>query len=172
MAEKRNDSDTLSANREITLTRIIDAPRELVFKAWTNPEMMSKWWGPKSFTAPTIKMDLRVGGKYLFCMRSPEGKDYWTTGVYKEINPPERLVCTDNFADENGNIVPASAYGFDGEWPELSIITVTFENLDDNKTKMTLRHEGLPTGEHGEMAKAGWTTTLEKLEEILAELKK
>ena len=161
-----------TANREIVTSRVFDAPRELVFKAWTNPEMMSKWWGPKSFTAPTIKMDLRVGGKYLFCMRSPEGRDYWTTGVYKEINPPERLVCTDNFADENGNIVPASAYGFDGEWPELSIITVTFENLDDNKTKMTLRHEGLPTGEHGEMAKAGWTTTLEKLEESLAELKK
>ncbi len=172
MAEKRNDSNTLTAKKEITITRIIDAPRELVFRAWTDPEMMSKWWGPKPFTAPTIKMDLRVGGKYLFCMRTPEGKDYWTAGVYNEITPPERLVYTDNFADEHGNIIPASAYGFDGEWPDVSIVTVAFEKIDGNKTKMTLKHEGLPSGEHGEMAKAGWTSSLEKLEESLAELMK
>src|SRR3970282_1216695 len=111
----------------LVITRLLDAPRELVWKAWTEPERMMRWWGPKGFTAPVCKIDLRVGGVYLNCMRSPEGQDFWSTGVYGEIGVPERIVCTDSLADEKGNPVSASHYGMSGDWPAETLVTVTFE---------------------------------------------
>ena len=71
----------------ITITREFDAPREKVWRAWTDPDRLMKWWGPKGFTSPFCKIDLRVGGKYLYDMRSSEGRDYWSTGTYREIVP-------------------------------------------------------------------------------------
>ncbi len=72
---------------KIIITRIFDAPRDLVWKAWTTPELVKEWWGPKDFTAPSIQMDFRVGGKYLFCMHGPKGtefdKDFWSAGRFK-----------------------------------------------------------------------------------------
>lgn len=151
-----------SSGRAIIITRIFDAPRELVWQAWTDPEHLMRWWGPKIFTSPVCKVDLRVGGKYLFCMRSPEGQDFWSTGVYREIVPLERIVCTDSFADEHGNVVPASHYGMDGDIPLEMMLTVTFE-AHEGKTKMTLTHVGLPAGEMENMASAGWNESLDKL---------
>jgi uncharacterized protein YndB with AHSA1/START domain len=165
MAEpKSNLTDT--ADREIVITRVFDAPRELVWKAWTEPERLMRWWGPKEFTSPACKIDLRVGGKYLFCMRSPEGQDFWSTGVYREIVEPERIVWTDSFADDKGNPVPASHYGMPGDWPAELLVTVTFEE-HQGKTKLILRHVGIPSGEMGEMTKAGWNSSLDKLAESL-----
>lgn len=170
MAERKSDSLVDAPAQELVITRTFDAPRELVWKAWTDPEHMKRWWGPKDFTAPFIKMDLRVGGKYLFCMRGagPDGvvKDYWSTGVYREIVPRERLAMTDSFADENGNVVPASHYGMEGDFPMELMVTVTFEEMN-GKTKMTLRHAGFPAGEMFEMAGAGWNTSFDKLAESL-----
>lgn len=154
------------ATRELVITRVFDAPRELVWKAWTDPEHVVRWWGPKNYTSPVCKIDFRVGGKYLFCMRSPEGKDFWSTGTYKEIIPPEKIVVTDSFADSEGNVVPATEYGM----PEMPLelqVTVTFEDLSDGKTKMTLRHVGFPEGEMSEMAGAGWNESFDKLAESL-----
>jgi uncharacterized protein YndB with AHSA1/START domain len=154
MAARKNDPSAKSSERELVITRVFDAPRELVWKAWTDPEHLMRWWGPKYFTSPACKIDLRVGGRYLFCMRSPEGKDFWSTGVYREIVEPERIVWTDSFADEKGNPVPASHYGLPGDWPEEMLVTVTFDE-HQGKTKMTLRHAGHPA-EMEEMAEAGW----------------
>jgi len=92
-------------NQELVITRTFDAPRELVWQAWTEPDRLMRWWGPKGFTAPVCTVDLRVGGRYLSCMRSPEGQDYWSTGVYQELVAPARLVYTDSFADEQGKWV-------------------------------------------------------------------
>src|SRR5688500_147272 len=97
-----NQSETQQLT-ELVITRVRDAPRERVWEAWTDPEQMKKWWGPKDFTAPTVEIDLQEGGKYLNCMRSPDGQDFWSTGVYREIVPMEKLVITDSFADEQGN---------------------------------------------------------------------
>ena len=152
---------------ELTITRIFDAPREKVWKAWTTPEEVKKWWGPKYFTAPVSKIDLRVGGKYLSCMRGPDGKDYWSTGVYRELVPMERIVVTDSFADEKGNVVPASHYGMAGDFPLELLVTVTFEELG-NKTKMVLRHEGIPFGMMREMTETGWSESFDKLAEQIA----
>jgi uncharacterized protein YndB with AHSA1/START domain len=152
--------------RELVITRIFDAPRELVWKAWTDPERVKRWWGPKDFTSPVSKIDLRVGGSYLNCMRSPEGEDYWSAGVYREIVEPERIVYTDSFSDAEGNLVPASHYGMSGDWPLELLVTVTFEEYE-GKTRLTLRHVGIPAGENRDMAKAGWNESFDKLAEYL-----
>lgn len=160
-------SDTKTEAREIVITRIFDAPRKLVWKAWTNPEHLMRWWGPKDFTSPVCKVDLRVGGKYLYCMRSKEGQEFWSTGTYKEIVPLERLVCSDSFADEKGNVVPASHYGMPGDnWPLELMVTITFEDLR-GKTKMTLTHSGIPSGQMKEMTGVGWNESFDKLAESL-----
>ncbi len=159
--------ETTITNRDaLTITRMFDAPRDLIWKAWTEPEDFKKWWGPKNFTAPVAKIDLRVGGKYLGCMRGPDGKDYWSTGVYREIVPKERLVCTDSFADEKGNVVPASNYGMAGDWPLELLVTVMFEEIG-GRTKMTLRHEGIPAGMMRELTETGWSESFDKLAESI-----
>ncbi len=150
----------------LIITRTFDAPRDLVWKAWTDPEYYKKWWGPKYFTAPIGKLDLRVGGKYLSCMRGPDGRDYWSTGVYREIIPLEKLVMTDSFADEKGNVVPASHYGMAGEFPLELLVTITLEDAG-GKTKMTLKHEGIPAGMMRELTETGWNESFDKLANLI-----
>jgi len=160
---------TKQETQTLVIERTFDAPRELVWKAWTDPEGAKRWWGPRGFTAPTIRIDFRVGGKTLFAMQSPDfndGKPIWSTGVYREIVPMERIVTTDSFADENGNVVPASHYGMEGDFPAEMVVTVTFEDVG-GKTKMTLRHEGMPASETSG-ANEGWNQSFDKLAEMLA----
>lgn len=157
-------------NDVLTITRIFDGPRESVWKAWTQPEQVMRWWGPRIFTSPSCKIDFRVGGKYLFCMRSDSGpeiwqKGMWSTGVYKEIVPLEKIVYTDSFADEKGNVVPPSHYGMNN-FPGETTVTLTFERVDGNKTKMTLQHVGIPS-EMQEECRVGWSESLDKLNESL-----
>jgi uncharacterized protein YndB with AHSA1/START domain len=158
------DTDVQQAT-ELVITRVFDAPVDQVWKAWTDPEEIKKWWGPQHFTAPEIKHDLRVGGTYLYCMRSPDGQDFWSTGTFREIVPMERIVATDSFADAEGNVVPSSHYGMEG-FPLEMVTTVTFEE-QDGKTKLTVRQAGLPAGEMAEQTEAGWNESLDKLEASL-----
>lgn len=158
--------DTKSVERELVITRVFNASRDKVWKAWTEPELLKRWWGPKGFTAPVSKIDLRVDGAYLNSMRSPEGQEFWSTGVYREIVAPARLVYTDSFADEKGNVVPASHYGMVGDWPLELLVTVTFE-ANGKKTKMILRHAGIPAGKMRELCEAGWNESFDKLAEVL-----
>jgi uncharacterized protein YndB with AHSA1/START domain len=159
-----SQSDTQQS--ELVIERIFDAPRERVWEAWTDPEQVKKWWGPKGYTAPSIESDLRVGGKYLYCMRSSEGQEYWSTGTFDEIVPMERIVVTDSFADENGNVVSPQHYGFGDDHPMEGQVTVTFEELD-GKTKLTLSYSGMAPGELRDMATVGWNESLDKLAESL-----
>jgi len=160
-------SDQNQNSTELTIARIFDAPRELVWKTWTDPERAKRWWGPKGFTAPVYKSDFRVGGVYLYCMRSPEGQDFWGTGIYREIVPPERIVATDSFADEKGNVVPATHYGMSADLPLELLVTVPFEELG-GKTRLTLKHAGFPPGEDRDGAQAGWSQSFDKLAEALS----
>lgn len=157
----------------LVIERVFDAPVEKVWQAWTEPEQIKKWHGPEGFTAPSIEQDFRVGGKYLYCMHGPAGtefdKDFWSTGVYEEIVPMKKIVATDSFADEKGNVVPSDEYGMPGLPLELKI-TATFEELPDGKTKMTLHHEGFAPGEHRDGAQEGWSSSLDKLEAVVKQL--
>ena len=147
---------------ELVITRVFDAPRELVWRSWTEPERMKLWWGPEGFTTPVAEMDVRVGGCYFSCMRSPEGQDYCSTGTYREIIPEERLVLTDSFADEHGNVVSATHYGMSEEFPMESLVTITFRDEGD-RTKLTLHYVGVPEGEDRIQAEAGWNQMFDKL---------
>jgi uncharacterized protein YndB with AHSA1/START domain len=153
--------------RELVITRVFDAPRDLVFEAWTEPEHLRRWWGPKGFTTPVCRIDLRKGGAYLYCMRSPEGKDYWGKGVYREVVKPERIVCTDSFADEKGNTVSPKQYGMGPDWPAEALITVTFAERG-GKTWFTLKHAPLKPGPERDMCQQGWNESLDKLDDYLA----
>jgi uncharacterized protein YndB with AHSA1/START domain len=137
------------ADRTLVLTRIFDAPRSLVFKAWTDAKQIAQWWGPQGFTTQYCQMDVRPGGAYRFCMRSPEGTDHWKVGVYREITPPERIVFT--FAWEDA----------EGRAGHETLITVLFEAVGD-QTRLTLRQAVFDTVEGCEGHHRGWTSCLER----------
>jgi uncharacterized protein YndB with AHSA1/START domain len=151
------------AGQQIIIERIFDLPLNKVWQAWTHPESFKRWWGPKDFTCPFSSMDFRIGGKYLHCMRSPKGKDIWSTGIFKEIDPYKKLVFTDSFSDEKGNPLPASAINMPGDWPLELLVTVRFGD-EYPKTRLLLQQEGIPP-EMQEDCIAGWNESFDKLEE-------
>lgn len=148
------DAGTDVADRELVVSRLIGAPRGLVFRAWTQPEHIARWWGPRGFATIHCDMDIRVGGKYRCGMRSPQGTEYWKVGVYREIVEPERIVFT--FAWEN-------AHGKPGH--EL-LTTVTFEDRG-TKTLLTLRQGIFETADGRDDHVTGWTSCLERFDEYI-----
>jgi uncharacterized protein YndB with AHSA1/START domain len=152
-----------AVQNEIVIQRVFDLPVSKVWRALTEAEEFKKWWGPKGFTCPSSKMEARVGGKYLSCMRGPDGREYWSTGTVKEFIPEKKLVVTDSFSDEKGNIKPASEYGMPGDWPRELLITFELEEAD-GATKLRLQHEGIPEEMHDDCVK-GWNESFDKLEE-------
>jgi uncharacterized protein YndB with AHSA1/START domain len=154
---------------EIVITRVLDAPRSDVFKAWTDPARLKQWWGPNGFTMPYCKIDLRPGGRMHFCMRSADGQDIWCRRVYREVVEPERIVSTDSFSDKDGNVVAPSKYGMNPDWPAESLITVTFAE-HDGRTKFTLRHAvGSAPAADREGCQVGWSESLDRLAGYLKE---
>jgi uncharacterized protein YndB with AHSA1/START domain len=160
----------------LVITREFDAPRERVWKAWTDPEMLKRWWGPEMFTAPSIKVDLRVGGKYVFAMRGPEGTEWdkvmYSAGIYKEIIPNEKLVSTDFFSDEDGNMLDPTTYGQPADAPREMTITVLFEEIGKAKTRLSIIYKKPETeGQYQAMLRSGmtegWNSSLNKLAEAL-----
>ncbi|MBI3798468.1 MAG: SRPBCC domain-containing protein [Deltaproteobacteria bacterium] len=151
----RNNAATESDERVLVITRIFDAPRHLVFKAWTEPKHLVHWWGPKDFTLPTCTMDFRLGGAYRFCLRSPEGTDHWLQGVYREIMEPERLVITYAWEDAAGN--PGHE----------TLVTVTFAE-HAGKTKLTMQQAVFESVTTYQDHESGWTTCLDRLTTYLA----
>jgi uncharacterized protein YndB with AHSA1/START domain len=135
MAEEKNSSVTEPEEGEFIFTREFDAPRELVWKAWTEADRLAQWWGPKGFTMIGGKLDLRPGGVYHYGMRSPEGFEMWGKLTYLEIVAPERLVFIVSFSDEKGGVTrhPMSA-----TWPLETLNTLTLSERD-GKTTITLR---------------------------------
>lgn len=150
----------------VTITRVFDAPVERVWRAWTDPALFTRWWGPANFTAPAAKLDVREGGHYLHCMRGPDGRDYWSTGVYQNVVPMKCLVYSHAFADAAGNPVPAARYGLEGDWPMELLVTLTF-SAEGGKTRFTLRQEGIPEAELA-MCTQGWNESFDKLDAVFA----
>lgn len=162
--------------QEIVIEKVFDAPREMVWKAWTEPEMIKKWWGPEGFTAPSIKVDLKVGGKYIFAMKGPEGSEWdkvmHSAGIYKEIVPHEKLVVTDYFSDEEGNIKAPDKFGQDPNFPKEMTVTVLFEEIESGKTKLSITYPKPETQEQMDAIlksgmEEGWMSSLNKLEASL-----
>ncbi len=157
------EKSNVSANpleREVVLTRLFDAPRELVFEAWTKSEHLQRWWGPHGFTNPVCEADARLGGAWKIVMRGPDGTEYPCGGVYREIAPPERLVFTNIATDAEGRTI------LDG------LTTVILEE-HQGKTRLTLRTRAVGlfdyTARMLEGMEAGWSQSLEHLADLLSE---
>jgi uncharacterized protein YndB with AHSA1/START domain len=149
-----SNANQATAQHELVITRTFDAPRNLVFKAWTAPEHMVRWLGPHNFTAPSCKMDFRPGGAYRACICAPDGKEYWMRGIYREIVEPERLIFTFSWEE-------------DGERGRETMITITFGEQGD-KTRMTFRQAFFETVENRDSHHGGWTECFERLAQFLA----
>lgn len=130
--------DAVSNIERMVVTRVIDASREIVWKAYTQPEYVQQWWGPKGFTSPSCRSDFRVGGMFLYCMRSPDGQEGWTGGQFHEIIPHEKIVYSLYFADSDGNRMEPEEIGVEHEAIDGVYDEVRFEDLGDGRTKITL----------------------------------
>ena len=159
-------NNTTSESQKIVITRTFDSPLTDVWSTWTDQERVKSWWGPKGYTAPSVDIDFRTGGRYLLCMRSPEGKDFWSTGVYREIVPQRKIVSSDSFSDEKGNVVGPEYYDMPAGLAKEALITVEFEE-QQGRTNLTLHHFGIPEGEWAEMCTTGWNESFDKLEASL-----
>jgi uncharacterized protein YndB with AHSA1/START domain len=146
---------TKPAERELVITRLFDAPRELVFEAWTDPKHLAQWWGPRDYPAAQVKLDVRPGGAWRHCLRSTEtGNDLWHRGVFREVVAPERLVFTFAWEEE-------------GERGLETLVTVTFAD-DGGKTRMTLRQTPFQSDGERDGHQGGWNSTFDRLADHLA----
>ncbi len=155
---------------ELFVTRILDAPLELVWKAWTEPEQVRRWWGPKYYTSPSCKIDLRVGGKYIFAMQAPAdqgGQVSYSAGVYQRIVPMELLEFTQGLSDADGNRIDPQQAGMPADFPKEMHTVVTFK-AKGNMTELTIREEGWTAGQMYVYALAGTQQQIDKLADVLS----
>lgn len=174
MAAKSSAAAAKSTERELVVTRVLDAPRELVWKALTEPARLEQWWGPKGFTSRVHQLELRPGGTFLYSQRTPDGREMWGKWVYREIVAPERLVVVSSFTDEKGNL---ARHPFNPNWP-LEMLTVSTFTEHQGRTTVVVRM--VPTNatqserktfdEGRDFMEEGFAGSFEKLDKYLASL--
>ncbi len=150
----------------LRIERTFHAPVERVWQAWSQPELIRQWWGPKKYSAPVVKIDFRVGGKSLMAMQAEDGKIGWSGGIYTQIIPRKKIVTTDHFADEAGNVISPAAAGMSGDWPTDLYITIEFHANEDHETRMIIIHEGIPRAMQADCAN-GWSESIDKLQKLV-----
>ena len=162
----------MAAGKDFVISRVFDAPRELLWKCFTDPERMKNWWGPKGVKIVKSKMDFRVGGTYHYGMQNPDGNIMWGRQVYREIAPPDRIVLINSFSDEAGGL---GRHPLAPNWPLQMLSIFTFEDAPGGKTKFTVRwspYEATPEEQaafdagHASMT-GGWSGTFDQLEAYL-----
>jgi uncharacterized protein YndB with AHSA1/START domain len=157
---------------DLVVTRVFGAPVERVWRVWSDPELVKRWWGPDGFSCPVADMDLRVGGTSLVCMRAPatflDGRDMYNTWTYDEIVPMERLVYVVRFADRDGNPVDPADQGLPAGMPREVRHAVTFEELPGNGTRVTVTEHDWMVGPLMEMSRKGMEQCLDKKAAIFA----
>jgi uncharacterized protein YndB with AHSA1/START domain len=155
-------TDNTHSQDAVIIERSFDAPVDLIWQMWTDPEHFKAWYGPEGATIPVAKMDVRVGGTRLVCMemQSPNGPmQMWFTGEYREVVKNERLVYTESMSDEEGKVSSPSDMGMPEGHPVTTEVRVELEDVG-GRTKMVMTHLGIPAGSPGA---AGWAMALDKL---------
>ena len=161
---------TVIETERMVVTRIFDAPRELVWKAWTDPKYVMQWWGPKGFTSPVCQMDFRVGGKYLICTRTPDGQEFWHGGEYHEIVPHEKIISSMFFSDSKGNKIDPAQLGIEHEAIEGAHDVILFEDLGNGRTKLTfIGNEPMESAKNSGQLE-GMNQVLDKVAEVVTKL--
>lgn len=156
------------------LTRTFDAPRDLVWRTWTEREHLMRWFGPKGFSMPTASLELREGGHFLYCLHSGDGMELWGKWVFREVVAPERLVLVQSFSDAQGGV---TRHPMNPSWPRQTLSVTTFAE-HGGRTAMTLHWSPLDATEeeqrtfdagHASMQQ-GWGGTLDRLTDYLVGL--
>jgi uncharacterized protein YndB with AHSA1/START domain len=138
----------------LEMKRVLRAPRPLVFRALTEPDELAKWWGPRGFTAPSVEVDLRVGGSYRIAMQPPEGDLFYLAGEFREVDPPARLVYTFRWEDPTPD---------DRE----TVVTLTLRDLGDS-TELVFGQGAFAAERRRALHEAGWTDSLDRLQELMS----
>jgi uncharacterized protein YndB with AHSA1/START domain len=167
---------TKTASKEFVISRVFDAPRDLLWKCFTEPERMAQWWGPTGVKIIKSQMDFRVGGTYHYGMQNPDGQVMWGRMIYREISPPESIVFINSFSDENGGL---GRHPLAPQWPLQMLSIFTFEDAPGGKTRFTVHwspyeataeEQAVFDAGHDSMT-MGWSGTLERLETYLPKAK-
>lgn len=157
MTERKNNPGGEAAD-ELVITRVFDAPRELVFEAFTDPKHGLHWMGPRDYPIVKMEGELKPGGKWRSCLRAKDsGEELWNGGVYREVVAPERLVYTFAWDEESGNT------------PTETLVTLTFED-ENGKTKMTFRQAPFASTESRDGHNEGWNSSFDRLDDYLSEI--
>ena len=157
--------------RDLVVTRVFDAPVEHVWQAWSDPEYVMQWWGPEGFTSPLAHMDFREGGTSLVCMRSPAYGDHYSTWHYEQIVPLQRIEYIHNLSDQDGNPIDPIKLGMPPDFPQNQRHTVTFKNLGNGRTEMTVTEHDWPVGQMMELSQVGLEQCLKKMAASIASAK-
>jgi len=168
---KKNKPALAPKKRDLVITRGFDAPLKTVWQAWVDPEIVKQWWGPEGFTCPVANIDFREGGISLVCMRAPKefgGQDMYSTWEYKKIVPMERIEYIHNLADKDGNKADPVKLGMPAAFPQDLRNLVTFKELGDGKTELTVTEYDWPVGQMMEMSKMGMEQCLDKMATVFA----
>ncbi|MEM1130194.1 MAG: SRPBCC domain-containing protein [Pseudomonadota bacterium] len=148
----------------VRIERTLNAPRDLVWRMWTDPELFKQWYGPRGMTVPVAEMDVTVGGMRKVCMTSPDGAmSMWFTGLYKEVRAPSRLVYTESLCDADGTIISPQSLGMPEGFPDITEVIVELSEAH-GRTTMTMVHMGVTEGTAGA---GGWGQAFDKLAELI-----
>jgi uncharacterized protein YndB with AHSA1/START domain len=153
----------------VVLERRFDAPAEVIWRLWTDPDHFAQWFGPGAVTIPVARMDVRVGGTRLVAMEmdTPNGPmRMWFTGEFRDVTPYERLVYTEAISDENGNVLSAEEAGIPPGHPVMTEVRVDLHE-HDGVTTLILTHAGIPADSPGA---SGWASALDKLANHLRQI--
>ncbi len=172
--QERNEEADVAMERgetglEFSVTRVFEAPVEEVWRAWVEPELVMRWWGPTGFTSPMARMDVRVGGVSLVCMRAPKefgGQDWYNTWTYRVVAPMERLEFVGRFADQDGNELDPGTMGLPPGIPRETPQVVTFRAAGEGRTEMTVTEYGYGSEQAVALSKGGLEQCLEKMAAI------
>ena len=168
---REKDANDNSETFEVVVTRELEAPVEEVWKAWSDPEYVTRWWGPAGFTSPSAEMDFRVGGASLVCMRAPAeygGQDMYNTWTYTRIDPHDRIDFISNFANKDGAHLNRADLGVPEGVPHDVLHVITFKGAGGSRTEITVTEYGYTTEEARNLSKVGMEQCVDKMAAIFA----